>query len=56
MITKLMNKWMFTYCKCNCHSVALCLLYVKLSSYSSGHVQISYGVKLNVADGMHKDF
>jgi hypothetical protein len=56
MIIKLMNKWMFTYYKCNCHPVALCLPYAKLSSYSTGHVQISYGVKLNVADSAHKDF
>jgi hypothetical protein len=55
MITKLMNKWVFTFCKCNCHSVTLCLPYVKLSSYPTKHVQISNGVKLNVADGVHKD-
>jgi hypothetical protein len=51
-----MNKWMFTFCKCNCHSVILCFPYVKLLSYSTGHVQISNGVKLNVVDGAHKDF
>jgi hypothetical protein len=56
MITKLMNKWMFTFCKYNCHFVAFCLPCAKLSSYSAGHVQISNGVKLNVADGVHKDF
>jgi hypothetical protein len=28
----------------------------KLSSYSTGDVQISNGVKLNVADGAHEDF
>jgi hypothetical protein len=55
MITKLMNKWMFTFCKCNCHSFALCLHYVKLSSYSTGHVQIFNDAKLNMADGAHKD-
>jgi hypothetical protein len=56
MITKLMNKWMFTFCKCNCHSFALCLPYAKLSSYSTGHVQISNDAKLNMADGAHKNF
>jgi hypothetical protein len=56
MIMKLMNKWMFTFCKCNCHSVTLYLPYAKLSSYSTGYVQISNSVKLNVADGAHKDF
>jgi hypothetical protein len=56
MITKLINKWMFTFCKCNCHSVTLCLPYSKLSLYSTGHLQISNGVNLNVADGVHKDF
>jgi hypothetical protein len=35
MITKLMNKWMFTFCKCNCHSFTLCLHYAKLTSYST---------------------
>jgi hypothetical protein len=53
---KPMNKLMFTFCKCNCHSVTLCLPYVKVSSYSTGHVQISNSVKLNVADDAHKDF
>jgi hypothetical protein len=47
---------MFTFCKCNCHSVTLCLPYSKLSLYSTGHLQISNGVNLNVADGVHKDF
>jgi hypothetical protein len=56
MIIKLMNKWMFTFCKYKCHSFTLCLPYVKLSSYSTGHVQISNSAKLNVADGAHKDF
>jgi hypothetical protein len=56
MITKLMNKWMFTICKCNCHSFALCLPYAKLLSYSTGHVQISNDAKLNMAYGAHKDF
>jgi hypothetical protein len=55
MITKLMNKWMFTFYKCNCHSFALCIPYAKLSSYSTGHVQISNDAKLNMADGAHKD-
>jgi hypothetical protein len=56
MIIKPMNKWMFTFGKCNCHSATLCLPYAKLSSYSTRHVQISNGVNLNVADGAHKDF
>jgi hypothetical protein len=55
MITKLMNKWMFTFYT-NCHSLTLCLPYAKLSSYSTGHVQISNDAKLNMADGVHKDF
>jgi hypothetical protein len=56
MITKLMNKWMFTFCKCNCHYVTLCLPYAKLASYHTGHVQIFNSVNLNVADGAHKEF
>jgi hypothetical protein len=32
MITPFMNKWMFTFCKYNCHTVALCLPYAKLTS------------------------
>jgi hypothetical protein len=31
MITKVMNKKMFTFCQYNCHSFALCLPYAKLS-------------------------
>jgi hypothetical protein len=34
----------------------LCLPYAKLSSYSTRHVQISNGAKINMADGAHKDF
>jgi hypothetical protein len=30
MITKLMNKWMFTVCKDNCHFYTLCLPYASL--------------------------
>jgi hypothetical protein len=45
-----------TFCKCNCHSFALCLSYAKLSSYSIGNVQISNDAKLNMVDGAHKDF
>jgi hypothetical protein len=33
----------------------LCLPYAKLSSYSTGHVQISNDTKLNMADGAYKD-
>jgi hypothetical protein len=54
MITKLMNKWMFTICKCNCHSFTLCLLYPKLISYFSGHMQISNDAKLIMADGAYQ--
>jgi hypothetical protein len=41
MIPKLMNKWMFTFCKYNCHFFALCIPYAKLISYSIGCMQIS---------------
>jgi hypothetical protein len=34
---------------------ALCLPYAKLSSYSTGLVQRSNDVKLNVTDGVYKD-
>jgi hypothetical protein len=54
MITKLMNKWMFTFYKYNCHSFALWLPYAKLTSHSTGHVQISNDVKLNMIDGAYK--
>jgi hypothetical protein len=47
---------MFTFCKYNCHSFALCLPYANLSSYSIRHVQISNDAKLNMTDGAHKDF
>jgi hypothetical protein len=55
MITKLMNKWMFTFCKCNCHSFTLCLPYAKLTSYSTGHMQISNDAKLIIVDGAYQD-
>jgi hypothetical protein len=32
MITSFMNKLMFTFCKYNCHSFALCLPYAKVTS------------------------
>jgi hypothetical protein len=32
MITPFMNKWMFTFCKYNCRSFALCLAYVRIRS------------------------
>jgi hypothetical protein len=32
MITPLMNKWVFTFCKYNCHSFTLCLPYANLTS------------------------
>jgi hypothetical protein len=32
MITPSMNKWMFTFCKYNCHSFTLCLPYTMLTS------------------------
>jgi hypothetical protein len=46
MITKHMNKWMFTFCKCNCHSFPLYLPYAKLTLYSTRHIQISNDAKL----------
>jgi hypothetical protein len=49
-----MNKWMFTICKSNCHSFTLCLLYPKLISYFSGHMQISNDAKLIMADGAYQ--
>jgi hypothetical protein len=42
-----------TFCKCNCHSFALCLPYAKFLSYSTGYVQISNDGKLNMADVAH---
>jgi hypothetical protein len=51
-----MNKWMFTFCKYNCHFFTLCLLYAKLTSYSTGHVQIFNDAKLNMTYGVYKDF
>jgi hypothetical protein len=56
MITKLINKWMFTFCKYNCYSLTLCLPYAKLTSYSTGYVQISNDTKLNMIDGAYQDF
>jgi hypothetical protein len=55
MITRLINKWMFTFCKYNCHFFALCLPYAKFSSYSTGQVRISDDAKLNMTDGAYKD-
>jgi hypothetical protein len=34
----------------------LCLPYTSLSSYSTGHMQISNDAKLNMTDGVYKDF
>jgi hypothetical protein len=56
MITKLMNKWMFIFCKYNYHSFALCLPYAKHTSYSTGHVQISNDAKLKMTDDVYMDF
>jgi hypothetical protein len=55
MITKLMNKWMFTFWKCNCHSFTLCLPYAKLTSHSTRHMQISNDVKLIMANGTYQE-
>jgi hypothetical protein len=55
MITPFKNKWMFNFCKDNCHSFALCLPYAKLTSQSTGRMQISNDAKLNMADGVYKD-
>jgi hypothetical protein len=55
-ITKLMNKWMFTICKCNCLSFILCLPYAKLTLYSTRHTQISNDAKLIMADGAYRGF
>jgi hypothetical protein len=55
MITMLMNKWMLPFINANATFFTLCLPYTKLSSYSTGHVQISNDVKLSMADGAHKD-
>jgi hypothetical protein len=40
MITKFMNKWMFTFCKYNC-SFFIVFTLCKALSYSTGHMQIS---------------
>jgi hypothetical protein len=56
MITKLMNKWMFTFYKCNCDSFTLCLPYAKLTSDSTGHMQISNDAMFNMADGEYQNF
>jgi hypothetical protein len=37
--------------KCNCHSFTLCLPYAKLTSYSTGLMQVSNDGKLIMADG-----
>jgi hypothetical protein len=34
---------------------SLCLPYARLSSYSTGRMQISNDAKLNMADGAYKD-
>jgi hypothetical protein len=34
----------------------LCLPYARLSSYSIGHMQISNDAKLNMIDGVYKNF
>jgi hypothetical protein len=34
---------------------SLCLLYARLSSYSTGHMQISNDAKINMVDGAYKD-
>jgi hypothetical protein len=46
---------MFNFFKYDCHSFALCLPYAKLTSYSTGHVQISNDAKVNMTDGEYKD-
>jgi hypothetical protein len=56
MITKSMNKWMFTFCKYNCFPFSLCVPCPRLSTYSTGHMQICNDAKLNMADGAYKDF
>jgi hypothetical protein len=54
MITKLTNKWMFTFCKYNCLPFH-CAYLMLLSSYSTGHMQISNDAKLIMVDGTYKD-
>jgi hypothetical protein len=56
IVTPFMNKWMFTFCKYDCHSFALCLPYAKLTSESTRRMQISNDAKLNMADVAYKDF
>jgi hypothetical protein len=34
----------------------LCLPYARLSSYSTGHMQIANDAKFNTADSAYKDF
>jgi hypothetical protein len=53
MITKLMNKWMFTVCKYNHHSFTLCLPYAMLTSYFMGHMTISNDAKLIMEDSVY---
>jgi hypothetical protein len=55
MITKFMNKRVFTISKCNCHSFTLYLHYAKLRSYSTRLMQIPNDAKLNMTDGAYKD-
>jgi hypothetical protein len=50
-----MNKWMFTHVN-TVVSLAIMLPYARLSSYSTGHMQISNDAKLNIIDGAYKDF
>jgi hypothetical protein len=55
MLPKLMNKWMLTYVN-TVVSLFIMLPYVRLSSHSTGHMQISNDAKLNMTDGAYKDF
>jgi hypothetical protein len=55
MITMIMNKRMFTVCKCNCHSFTLYLCCANLTSYSIELMQISNGAELNMEDDAYKD-
>jgi hypothetical protein len=40
-----------TFGKCNCYSIALCLPYAKLASYSTGLIQVFNDPKLIMTDG-----
>jgi hypothetical protein len=55
MLPKLMNKWMFTRVN-TVVSLFIMLPYARLSSHSTGHMQISNDAKLNMTDGAYKDF